>query len=98
MEICKAINDKTLTILPVGRLDSASSDSFLEFTQREFTEEFEKVVFDFSNVDYITSKGLRVLLAINKNLGNREMEIIGANADVRGVLNDTGFAVPFGLN
>lgn len=97
MEISRLTDGKTITIIPVGRVDSVSSDEFLQFTEKEFTEEFDKVSFDFSGVDYITSKGLRVLLYINKNLGERSMEIIGANADVAGVLKDTGFAGPFGL-
>ena len=55
----------------------------------------EKVVFDFSKLEYISSAGLRVLLSVNKKMisnGKEPVTIMNANEIVREIFNVTGFS------
>lgn len=97
MDINAVENGNILTVIPAGRMDSTTSDDFLNFVEQKFTGDFDVLSLDFSGVDYISSKGLRVLLLIYKNLNGRKMEITGANESVKEVLQITGFAAAFGV-
>lgn len=83
-------NEKSITVKPVGRLDSTTSDEFSEFVSQHFTEEFDSLVIDFGEVDFISSKGLRVLVSIYKQLNGRTMKLTGANASVMEILRISG--------
>lgn len=95
MEINQNKSDNILTIEPVGRLDSATSGEFQEVLEREFTEGIQKLVIDFSKVDFISSKGLRVLVSTYKSLNGREMEIINTNDAVQEVFRLSGLLKVF---
>lgn len=90
MEINTTRNNNELIIAPVGRLDSATSGDFESALNENFTDETETLIIDFSSVDFISSKGLRVLVSTYKNLGTRKMEITGANASVMEILQLSG--------
>lgn len=90
MEIKIEKNEKELKLLPVGRLDSATAGAFQEAIDVNFTAEFEKLLIDFSGVDFISSKGLRVIVATYKSLNGRTFEICNANASVTEVLRLSG--------
>lgn len=51
-----------------GRLDSSTGDALESFLAENVTDGIEKLVLDFSGVDLISSKGLRVLVSAYKNL------------------------------
>lgn len=88
---------RAMTIMPVGRLDSTTSDDFQAAIEREFTEDFDRLIIDFAQVDYISSKGLRVLLSTYKRLNGRKMELTGVNTAVQEVLRTTGFSEIFAV-
>ena len=51
------------------------------------------VAFDFSEVEYISSAGLRVLLAAQKVMNRQgSMKLIGVNSEVMEVFEITGFS------
>ena len=52
-----------------------------------------RLVFDVEKLEYISSAGLRVLLAMQK-LMNRQgrMKLVGVNADVMEIFEITGFS------
>lgn len=81
-----------LVIALVGRLDTVTSVELANAMKKEEIKE-DKVVFDFKNLEYISSAGLRVLLAIKKDLddNNKLLEIMNLNPVVREVFNVTGF-------
>ena len=83
-------NENTIIISPVGRLDSASGDEFENFISTNFTEKFETLVLDFSGVDFISSKGLRVVVSVYKKLDGRKLKITGANTSVKEVFRISG--------
>lgn len=97
MTITQKAEGKTLTVQPVGRMDTVTSDDFLAFVQDAFTADYDRLTLDFSGVDYISSKGIRTLLYICKHLDGRKMEITGANDAVLDILDITGFSEAFGV-
>ena len=90
MTINQFKNGNNLTVIPGERLDSATSGEFQDFLTENFTADVEKLTLDFSQVDFISSKGLRVLVSTYKGLEGRKMEIINANASVKEVLRLSG--------
>ena len=95
MIISKTFKDGILTVIPDGRLDSATGDEFSEFINENLTAEVNEVVFDFSAVDFISSKGLRILVSTYKNLNGRKMEIVNCNTSVKEVFRISGFLKTF---
>ncbi len=85
-------HDQNLTIKLVGRLDTTTSPE-LDKKFKEETVEEKLVVLDFSDLEYISSAGLRVLLAMKKSLDSqeKELEIHNVNAVVKEVFSVTGF-------
>ena len=80
-----------LNILVSGRLDTITSPELLEFFETEVKEaNFKSVTFDFSNLSYISSAGLRVLLIYKKCIDN--LKVINANDYISGIFEQTGFA------
>lgn len=98
MEIKTERKENELTVMPVGRLDSATSGDFAAVLDSSFTGDVEKLVIDFSEVDFISSKGLRVIVSLYKRLGNRQMEIIGANPSVLEVFRLSGLLKVISIN
>lgn len=97
MTINHTISENVLTVIPEGRLDSSTGDEFGRFLDEHFTEDEKKLVIDLSEVDFVSSKGLRVLVAVYKNLNGRDMEIIGANTSVREILRISGLTKVFNV-
>jgi len=81
-----------LTIKLVGRLDTTTSPELDKKFKEEKVEE-NLVVLDFSELEYISSAGLRVLLAMKKSLdaAGKAFEIHNINAVVKEVFEVTGF-------
>lgn len=85
MTISKTRNENELLLTINGRIDSTSSDAFMEYLKQNFTQDVQKLTLDFEEVDFISSKGLRVLVSVYKTLDGRQIEIINANSAVREV-------------
>lgn len=92
MEITSKLEDKKLTVALKGRLDTVTSPE-LQSELDKFPDATE-MAFDFSALDYISSAGLRVLLAANKKCmaAGGSLTISGANAVVKDVFDMTGFS------
>ena len=75
-----------------GRLDTQTSVE-LDKSFKEQTINEHVVVLDFKELEYISSAGLRVLLAMKKSLDSqeKELEIHNVNAVVKEVFSVTGF-------
>jgi anti-anti-sigma factor len=56
----------TITITPVGRLDSANAGALQKEVAEKLAGHAGSLVFDLSSLDYISSAGLRVLLIAAK--------------------------------
>lgn len=89
MGIKKNLDGATLTLSPVGRVDTITSPELEAAVQLDGVEE---LVFDLAEVDYISSAGLRVLLASQKKMAGKSMKIANAKPAVKEVFDITGFS------
>ena len=91
MEI-KINHGAELVIALQGRLDTVTSVEFTDALAKEEIKE-EKVIIDMKELEYISSAGLRALLALKKTLSsqNKELEIHNLNPVCQEVFKVTGF-------
>ncbi|MBO5032727.1 MAG: STAS domain-containing protein [Lachnospiraceae bacterium] len=82
-----------LTLKLKGRLDTTTAGQ-LEEALRDYLDRTGNLVLDFTLLEYISSAGLRVLLAAHKTMKKQEgtMVVKGANEEIREVFTITGFA------
>lgn len=84
-------NDK-ITIAVEGRVDSTTADEF-EAAIKSETEQVTELVFDFKDLAYISSAGLRILLGTQKLMNAKgKMKIINVNETVNEIFEITGFS------
>lgn len=76
-----------------GRLDTAASEQASKELSALHDCEGYDIVLDFSQLTYISSSGLRILLGIRKYASavNSHVTLTGVNEDIREVLFTTGF-------
>lgn len=91
MKISK-INDEKLTLTISGRLDTTTATQLQEVLLPAF-EENSDVILDFSDVEYVSSAGLRVLLMGAKaaTAAKGTQILTNVSAEVREVFELTGF-------
>lgn len=97
MTISTALENGTLTLRPEGRLDSVTSDDLSAVLAEHFTADVGTLVLDLSGVDFISSKGLRVLVSVYKGLNGRTMTLTGANTSVKEIFRISGLAKTFDI-
>ena len=91
MIIEKTLNATELTIKITGRLDTTTAPN-LEAEFKSSIAGVEKLVLDFTALEYLSSAGLRVLLAAQKVMNKQgEMVIKNVNATVNEIFEVTGF-------
>ena len=85
-------HEEALTIELTGRLDTVTSTELADAVAKETITE-SLIVIDFKALEYISSAGLRVLLALKKQFNDegRELEIHNVNDVIMEVLKVTGF-------
>lgn len=89
MEIKKNVEGSKLTLAPIGRVDTITSPELEAAIQ---LEGIDSLVFDLAEVEYISSAGLRVLLASQKRMAGKQMVILNARPAVKEVFDITGFS------
>ena len=91
MVINKTKEGTSLVIAVEGRLDTMTAPE-LETELRAGIDGVEELIIDFAGLDYISSAGLRVLLAAQKIMNRQgEMVIKNVNDEVMEVFEVTGF-------
>ena len=92
MNIQKTVNGTTLTVAVEGRLDTTTSPK-LEEELKSSVDGINCLVIDFAKLEYISSAGLRVLLAMQKIMNKQgEMRLQNVNETVMEVFEITGFS------
>ena len=82
----------TLTVKLEGRLDTTTAPE-LESELSRNLDGIKELNFDFTDVEYISSAGLRVLLYAQKTMNQQgEMKLIGVSDTVKEVFEVTGFS------
>ena len=90
MNISKKQEGQRLEVILEGRLDTTTTPE-LENEIKDLSS-VNDLVFDFSKLEYISSAGLRVLLATQKEMNKHgKMTIKNVNKDVMEVFSITGF-------
>ena len=85
-------NASELTVELSGRLDTNTAPE-LEAALKTALEGVEELTFDLEKLDYISSAGLRVLLAAQKTMNRQgSMKVKNANEIVMEIFEVTGFA------
>ena len=92
MTIEKNVNGEKLEIKLVGRLDTTTAPG-LEAELKRSVNGVTKLVFDFPALEYLSSAGLRVLLAAQKVMNRQgEMIIRNVNETIAEIFEVTGFS------
>ena len=92
MTIQQIKNEKALTVVLEGRLDTMTAPE-LEAVLKTALEGVEELTFDFEKLDYISSAGLRVLLAAQKTMNRQgSMKVKNANEIIMEIFEVTGFS------
>lgn len=92
MTINKNLNGEELTVALVGRLDTTTAPQ-LEAVLKESLPGVEHLVLDFAQLDYLSSAGLRVLLAAQKIMNKQgDMVVRNVNETIAEVFEMTGFS------
>lgn len=92
MNIEKKLDNKKLEISLEGRLDTSTSPMLEAELKRSIDDNIDELIFDFKKLEYISSSGLRILLAAQKVMNKQgKMIIKNVNDIVYEVFEVTGF-------
>ena len=91
MELIKKYDEKELTITVKDKIDTTTAPDF----ENEIIDEmgkFDSLIIDFTDLEYISSAGLRVLVATGKNLKPENIPyVIKVNDTIKEILVMSGF-------
>lgn len=91
MNIKKKKDGSTLTVIISGRIDTATAPE-ADAAINGSLDGVQSLILDFSDVDYVSSAGLRMLLSLHKKMASKNgMKLVGVNEDVNDVFEVTGF-------
>ena len=91
MKIIKQLNDKELTIKLLGELNTATAPELEEVIKNDL-KDVTSLIFDFAELEYLSSAGLRILLVAHKLMSkDGKMALRHVNEAVMEVLDITGF-------
>ena len=92
MEIIKTKDGANLTLAIEGRLDTTTAPMLEEVVKSEL-DGITALKFDLAKLEYISSAGLRVVLAAQKIMNKQgTMVMVNANDEIMEVFEITGFA------
>ena len=91
MEITKSVQNDSVCLALAGRLDTITSPE-LERELQDVLPEAKELVLDFEKLEYISSSGLRLILAAQKVMSKQgEMRITHVNETIMEIFEVTGF-------
>ena len=91
MTIEKKINGEAVTLIVSGRLDTQTAPE-LEKELDSILSGLKELTFDFANLEYVSSAGLRVILKAQKAMNAQgSMKLTGVNDSIMEVFDITGF-------
>ena len=91
MTIEKKINNDAVTLIVSGRLDTQTAPE-LENELDSILAGLKELTFDMTNLEYVSSAGLRVILKAQKAMNAQgSMKLTGVNDSIMEVFDITGF-------
>lgn len=92
MTVEKKQNAEELTLIVSGRVDTTNAKEFEDEVSSNL-DGIKSLIMDFSDLEYISSAGLRVLLIAIKRMNKQgSMVIRNANEMVKEIFEVTGFS------
>ncbi len=93
MEIPTEHSSGALIIMPGGRIDGQNALDFQASIDKAIGDSSEPVILELSNLNYISSAGLRVILLLAKTLSSRKVHfsICSIAPAVKEVFEISGF-------
>ena len=88
MVITKSLNGTEETFTVEGRLDTLAAPALLDELE-QMDDHVDSVVFDFSELEYISSMGLRALVIASKKV-NGALVIKNVSPRIMSILSTTG--------
>lgn len=100
MEMADERIDDTLVVTAKGRLDGGASSGFADHIGKLIAAPKPKLLIDFSEVDFVSSAGLRAVLVLLKKIqaAGGSFALCGVQAPVREVLDITGFTAMLSIH
>ena len=93
MQINKNLTGATLALEVEGRIDTTTAPMLEAELKHSVTSDVQNLIFDFAKVEYISSAGLRVLLAAQKVMKKQgTMTVQHVNDVIMEVFEVTGFS------
>lgn len=92
MEIKQTLNNDELIVTLKGEINSSTAPE-LEEALKGSLDNIKRLVFDFTELSYISSAGLRVLLVAKKTIDKNDGKMIvkNPNENIMDVFEITGF-------
>ena len=84
----------TLTVKVIGKLDTMTAPKLEEELSKNI-EGVNSVVFDLEKLTYISSSGIRILIATGKQI--KDMKLLRPNDDVMEIFTMTGLTKKFNI-
>jgi len=93
MTIEKVINGEEIALVISGRVDSVTAPD-LEAAVLAIADSAKGIIFDFKNLEYVSSAGLRVILLAQKKMNavNGSFKIVNCGENIKEILEMTGFS------
>ena len=92
LNITKTIENGKATLALEGRLDTVTAPE-LEKELKDAREGVSELTLDFARLEYVSSAGLRVLLAAQKTMSKRGgMKLLNVSETIMEIFEVTGFA------
>ena len=94
MDIKKKFADGKLVLKPIGRIDTVTAPELAAMVVLDNVKELE---FDLSEVDYISSAGLRIFLGSQQKMSSAggKMVLSGVRPIVKDIFDIVGFSDAF---
>ena len=94
MEINKAISNQNVIITLKGRLDTMTAPQLDDEAKSSDFDEVETVTLNLKDLEYISSSGLRVILALYKSLKSKggNLKIVNVSNTIMELFSMTGMS------
>ncbi len=92
LSINEKMDGNTLTVTLNGKITSTTAPDLTGVLEGKL-ESLDKLIFDFSGLEYITSAGIRIILNALQTLEEHDAEMVlrNVNDDIMDVFSMTGF-------
>jgi anti-anti-sigma factor len=99
MEIIQSKTNEAIVLKLEGRLDTNTASAFEEKLMGLINNKENRIVVDFSQLDFISSSGLRVLLMAGKKIKttNGKLGLCSLQDNVKEVFDVAGFTMLFSM-